>query len=68
MNEEKSERVNVTCMCDSESNEHEKTLGTYDNESKKNTLSACDHELEEAGNVQNGLLDIYECVSKTSAS
>ena len=37
MNEEESDRVNVTYICDSEVNEHENTLNAYENEGNEKT-------------------------------
>ena len=55
------ESVNVTHTCNSEENEHEETSSTFDNENKENTPSKSNKEYEEATNVHNGILKIYEC-------
>ena len=61
MNEDESEGVNAMSTCDSEVNEHEKTSSKCDNEREEKTLSESENGNEEAVNVHNGFLNIYEC-------
>ena len=61
MNEDKLESINFNNNCKSKAKEHDKTLSTYDNDSKEKTSSTPDKEDEKAVNVLNVLLNIYEC-------
>ena len=60
MNDDELESLNVTRMCNSEAYEHEETSSNFDNENKENTPSTSDKEDEEATNVHNGTLKMYE--------
>ena len=74
MNEEELEIINVTCMCDNESNMHEKTLSTYGNEGEEMNPSTSEKEEtliahhEDPMKALGGYISIYECGKNISHS